>query len=1001
MNRTRPAFEDQDGLSPSPEPDSFPRSAWECRPGRSAAVLGSAVRTTRSVEDGIPTRSVGTSLLALAAIGFFANIVRADEPPKAAPTGPVLNLVDGGFAPGEPRDSDRPGTLRWQSPAFATPFDFSLDGVASIRFPVAEKGPRPAGAFGFELTGGDVLYGSLVALDDKAAELDVPKLGRLKVERSRLRRFFRWKDGADLVYNGPNGLSGWREFTPIGPKPQAARNAVNRVGVVAQFNANGQPASKPAPPANPPSPKWRDEGGQLVTDQEGATIQADVGLPARARLEVELSWKNSPDFLLALGVGDTLDDQTAGRAFRVEVWDGQLVLARETDREADLATLGPIPNGPGEVKLQVFLDQESGKIQVFAMTGEPMAELKLGGGPALPGLRLTSHRGDLRLERLQVARWDGETPRPSGADPSRIQLVDGSIERGQVERLDPQTREFVVRGESGESRVPEDKVAVVQLAKPGEEAPGTVLAVYQDGTRIGGDWVKFEGGSPVLKAPGIEGPLRLPLDGMRSIDVLRHDGKALDKGAGAGTLEMDGLRLVGHLADSDERPGESSLAWQPLASESAARLRPGTSGKIVYRAPPPKVAAVRQPAPSRVVVRRNVVEGVVDAIQRSFDSGARTPNRPGRRSLYLRSGDIIPAEVERIDEAGVTFKTEFSASTFVPNARVKAVELAPEVGTIIRVDKTKRERLLTLPRMQKDSPPTHLIRSKNGDFLRGRIVSMDDRTVRLEIRLEEKDIPRDRVSRIIWLHADETDPSKKPAEAPEAAATTRVQAVRTDGIRLTFAAERFAEGALSGKSDVLGPVRVRPQDLDQLLFGGSVEKEATQLAYQNWKLQNAPEPKSAQEDAGSAGTESALVGKAAPDFTLDLLGGRKFHLADNKGKVIVLDFWATWCGPCLQAMPQIDKVTHEFADKGVQLVAVNLQESPDKITALLERVKLSPTVALDRDGVVAERYAAHAIPQTVVIDREGKVTRLFVGGGPHLGDQLREALRALMPAEKP
>ncbi len=236
-----------------------------------------------------------------------------------------------------------------------------------------------------------------------------------------------------------------------------------------------------------------------------------------------------------------------------------------------------------------------------------------------------------------------------------------------------------------------------------------------------------------------------------------------------------------------------------------------------------------------------------------------------------------------------------------------------------------------------------------------------------------------------------------------------MQAVRSDGIRLTFTAERFLGDTLSGKSEALGDCKVRMQDLDQLLIGGSVEKEATQLAYQNWKLQNAPEPKWAQLDddgtpnGGAAGTESAMVGKLAPDFELELMGagGKKFHLADNKGKVIVLDFWATWCGPCIQAMPQIEKVTHEFADKGVQLIAVNLQETPDKISSMLERQKLSPTVVLDRDGVVAARYAANAIPQTVVIDREGKVTRLFIGGGPKLGDQLREALQALMPAEKP
>ncbi len=73
----------------------------------------------------------------------------------------------------------------------------------------------------------------------------------------------------------------------------------------------------------------------------------------------------------------------------------------------------------------------------------------------------------------------------------------------------------------------------------------------------------------------------------------------------------------------------------------------------------------------------------------------------------------------------------------------------------------------------------------------------------------------------------------------------RVQAVRSDGIRLTFIAERFADGAISGKSEMLGECKVRIQDLDQLLIGGSVEKEATQVAYQNCKLQHAAEPKAA------------------------------------------------------------------------------------------------------------------------------------------------------------
>src|SRR6185436_21014538 len=109
----------------------------------------------------------------------------------------------------------------------------------------------------------------------------------------------------------------------------------------------------------------------------------------------------------------------------------------------------------------------------------------------------------------------------------------------------------------------------------------------------------------------------------------------------------------------------------------------------------------------------------------------------------------------------------------------------------------------------------------------------------------------------------------------------------------------------------------------------------------------------------------------------------------------------SWCGPCLQAMPQVDTVAREFAGEGVKLVAINLEETPEQIKIALTRLKLETSIALDKDGRVAERYGATSIPQTVIIDGEGRIARLFVGGGARFDEQLRQALRTVLVGTKP
>jgi thiol-disulfide isomerase/thioredoxin len=141
---------------------------------------------------------------------------------------------------------------------------------------------------------------------------------------------------------------------------------------------------------------------------------------------------------------------------------------------------------------------------------------------------------------------------------------------------------------------------------------------------------------------------------------------------------------------------------------------------------------------------------------------------------------------------------------------------------------------------------------------------------------------------------------------------------------------------------------------------------------------------------------SSFIGKPAPDFTLDLLEGGEFQLSEQKGHIVVLDFWASWCGPCMQSLPQVDAVVAEFAEKGVKLVAVNMQEDSTAITSALERLEIKPAVALDIDGAAAGHYQVTAIPHTVVIDANGKIARLFIGSSPESAAQLRAVLEELV-----
>ena len=154
------------------------------------------------------------------------------------------------------------------------------------------------------------------------------------------------------------------------------------------------------------------------------------------------------------------------------------------------------------------------------------------------------------------------------------------------------------------------------------------------------------------------------------------------------------------------------------------------------------------------------------------------------------------------------------------------------------------------------------------------------------------------------------------------------------------------------------------------------------------------------EVAGNS-SDSPLVGQPAPAIELRNLAGQPVSLADHTGSdIVILDFWAEWCGPCRDAMPTIISVAEKYSSQGVVLYAVNLGDDPATIRRFLNDTGLEVDVLLDTEMSVAAAYGANAIPQTVIVDKDGTVQAVHVGLTPGLSAEISSQLETLIAGNK-
>ncbi|OLB04140.1 MAG: hypothetical protein AUH14_11535 [Candidatus Rokubacteria bacterium 13_2_20CM_69_15_1] len=119
--------------------------------------------------------------------------------------------------------------------------------------------------------------------------------------------------------------------------------------------------------------------------------------------------------------------------------------------------------------------------------------------------------------------------------------------------------------------------------------------------------------------------------------------------------------------------------------------------------------------------------------------------------------------------------------------------------------------------------------------------------------------------------------------------------------------------------------------------------------------------------------------KLAKDFTLPLVAGDKLRLSKERGKVVLINFWATWCPPCREEMPAMERLWRQQRDQGFVLVAVSVDADTKQVKPYLDEHKLTFPVALDPKMDLANTYGVRALPSSFIVDRHGYLTAIALG----------------------
>ncbi len=148
---------------------------------------------------------------------------------------------------------------------------------------------------------------------------------------------------------------------------------------------------------------------------------------------------------------------------------------------------------------------------------------------------------------------------------------------------------------------------------------------------------------------------------------------------------------------------------------------------------------------------------------------------------------------------------------------------------------------------------------------------------------------------------------------------------------------------------------------------------------------------------GSRFSAAALApASLAPDFTLRSMDGHNLRLGEQRGRVVMINFWATWCGPCRQEMPHLNRLYEKYRAAGFVLFGVNVDDDVRNVAAIAQKMNLAFPVLPDIDKQVSKQYDLSVMPSTVLIDRDGRVRHVHRGYREGFEDMYEKQIRELL-----